>query len=332
MKKGVAVAGNLIVDICKEVDSYPEQGMLCNILSVQKSVGGCLANTIIDLAKIDASLDLYALGMVGDDDSGGYLLDTLKRYNINTRGVKINKDAITSFTDVMTSIEDKSRTFFHARGANAVFDYNDIDFSELSARFFHIGYALLLDRFDAPDETFGTVMGKTLYAAKQHGMKTSMDVVSENSNRFSDVVTPSLKYCDYLIINEVEASMICGLPVRKNGELDKKSLHSVCLDLIGKGVNECAVIHAPEAACAMNSSGGFTFVPSLKLPKGYIKGTVGAGDAFCAGVLYSLYQGYDMEYTLKIGAGAAACNLSELNAVDGMKSLEEIKRVIEKYS
>lgn len=81
----------------------------------------------------------------------------------------------------------------------------------------------------------------------------------------------------------------------------------------------------------MERNGRFVFVPSLNLPKGYIKGTVGAGDAFCAGVLYSFYQGYEMEYALQIGAGAAACNLSELNSVDGVKSLDEIKKVIDKY-
>ena len=38
MKKGIAIAGNLIVDHVKEIDSYPEKGMLCNINNVSKSV------------------------------------------------------------------------------------------------------------------------------------------------------------------------------------------------------------------------------------------------------------------------------------------------------
>lgn len=332
MRKGIAIAGNLIVDYCKEVDSYPKPGMLSNILNVEKSVGGCLANTIIDIAKMDETMELYALGMVGGDDDGRYLIDTLNGHGIDTTGVRINNDTITSFTDVMTDMRDKTRTFFHSRGANAVFGFEDIDFAGLNARFFHIGYALLLDRFDAPDGDYGTVMAKTLCAARQHGMKTSMDVVSENSDRFAKVVTPSLKYCDYLIINEVEASMICGLPVRKNDRLDEQGLKAVCAGLLAKGVHERVAIHAPEASCAMDVDGAFTFVPSLKLPDGYIKGTVGAGDAFCAGMLYSLYREYDTEYSLKIAAGAAASNLSALNSVDGMKSLAEIRRIIEQYS
>ncbi|MBT3318883.1 MAG: carbohydrate kinase family protein [Clostridia bacterium] len=331
MRKGIAIAGNLIVDTVKVIDTYPENGMLATITDVDHGVGGCSTNTIIQLAKIDESMDLFACGMIGDDGNGQYVVDMLAKHGVNTDGVKVNKDEVTSFTDVMNAADDKSRTFFHARGANAVFGIGDIDFENMNAKFFHIGYALLLDAFDAPDEQFGTVMARALFTAKQKGMVTSMDVVSENSDRFAKIVTPSLKYCDNLIINEVEASMTCGLPVRKDGELDEALLKIVCESLLSKGVGKLVVIHAPEAACAMDKGGKFTFTPSLKLPKGFIKGSVGAGDAFCAGMLYSLYKQFDIEFALLFSAGAAACNLSEFNSTDGMKNVEGIKDVIALY-
>ncbi|MFR7743602.1 MAG: PfkB family carbohydrate kinase [Acutalibacteraceae bacterium] len=53
------------------------------------------------------------------------------------------------------------------------------------------------------------------------------------------------------------------------------------------GVAKWAVIHCPELGCGMDEAGNYCEFESLKLPKGYIKGTVGAGDAFCAGVLYA---------------------------------------------
>lgn len=332
MKNGIAIAGNLIVDYVKELDAYPSQGMLSNIGNVHQSVGGCVANTIVDLAKIDPSIDLFALGMVGDDSNGEYIKNVLAKHDIDISGIKVNKEAMTSFTDVMSSDDGKARTFFHARGANAIFDFEDIDFASITSRFFHIGYALLLDKFDEPDEEYGTVMAKTLATAKQFGLITSMDVVSENSNRFKKVVTPSLKYCDNLIINEVEASMICELPVRENGRINRECLRKVCGALISSGVNKRVIIHAPEASCAMTKEGEFVVVPSLLLPKGYIKGSVGAGDAFCAGVLYSLYKEYDLHQVLKIGAGAAACNLSEINSIDGMKRISQIIKITKQYT
>ena len=39
---------------------------------------------------------------------------------------------------------------------------------------------------------------------EDHGIKTSLDIVSEQSNRFARVVRPALKHCDYVVINEVD--------------------------------------------------------------------------------------------------------------------------------
>ena len=55
-----------------------------------------------------------------------------------------------------------------------------------------------------------------------------------------------------------------------------------------------------------------------------IKGSVGAGDSFCAGSLDGIYYGLSDEETLKFSSAAAACNLFEANSIDGMKTKEEI--------
>ena len=74
----------------------------------------------------------------------------------------------------------------------------------------------------------------------------------------------------------------------------------------------------------LDCKGRFTQVPSLKIPPEEIKGTVGAGDAFCAGCLYGIYNNYTDTQILEFASAAAACNLLEANAVDGMKPRNEI--------
>lgn len=74
----------------------------------------------------------------------------------------------------------------------------------------------------------------------------------------------------------------------------------------------------------MNKAGEFTVVPSIKHPEGYIKGTVGAGDAFCAGCLYGIYNGFGDSDILEFASGAAACNLAAEDSVSGMQSKEYI--------
>ncbi|NLK27122.1 MAG: hypothetical protein GX306_02075 [Clostridiales bacterium] len=74
MEKGIAIAGTIAVDYHKIIDHYAEKGMLCNILEVAKGVGGCVTNTIINLAKIDSTIPLYAYGGVGADENGEYII------------------------------------------------------------------------------------------------------------------------------------------------------------------------------------------------------------------------------------------------------------------
>ena len=97
------------------------------------------------------------------------------------------------------------------------------------------------------------------------------------------------------------------------------------------GVSTWAVIHCPEVGCGMDENGTYWEVPSLKLPKGYIKGTVGAGDAFCAGILYAAEMDMPMEQALKLGACTAAASLSEASASDGVKNAAEVLKLYELY-
>ena len=95
MKKGITFAGNLIVDYIKNVDTYPKCGMLANITGVSRAVGGSLPNTAINLAKIDSSVPLSAIGRVGNDENGEYVVNMLNKYGIDTSKVIVSESAPT---------------------------------------------------------------------------------------------------------------------------------------------------------------------------------------------------------------------------------------------
>ena len=95
-RKGIALAGNILADLVKTIKEYPRIGMLSSIRSVRRSVGGCVPNTGIDLAKIDRSIPLSAIGRVGDDDDGRYVLSQLQRRGIDTGRVRVSSTAPTS--------------------------------------------------------------------------------------------------------------------------------------------------------------------------------------------------------------------------------------------
>ncbi|CRZ34078.1 sugar/nucleoside kinase (ribokinase family) [Herbinix hemicellulosilytica] len=332
MEKGIAIAGTIAVDYIKTIDQYPEKGMLGNILSSSRGVGGCVTNTLCDLAKMDPTIPLYAYGGIGDDENGDFVVRVLKEHDINTDGIVRFPGEMTAFTDVMTLVATGERTFFNAKGANKIYSYSDLDFDSLEVDLFHIGYAFLMDPFDREDEEYGTVMARALARVQSMGIRTSMDLVSVENERYSEIVKPSLRYCNYFIVNEIEAGKTVNLsPYGPDGSIDEVRIRKICELILEAGVKDMVVIHAPLGGWAMTNTGEFYFAPSLKLPQNYIKGTVGAGDAFCAGMLYGIYKEMPVKEALEIACMTAACSLSEYDSISGMKTIDEIKSIYGKF-
>ena len=327
-KKGIAVAGNMIVDLLYPINGIPKPGELTTITEqASRSVGGCLCNDIVDLAKLDPEMPLVALGRTGDDAEGAYVMEVLKGHkNIDLQHVKIT--GTTSFTLVMADEITKQRTFYHCRGGNAGFCEEDIPWDKLDVDMLHIGYILLLDTLDEEDSEYGTKMARLLHTAQTKGIKTSIDVVSEAGERFKKLVCPAMRYTDYCIINEVEAQATTGVELRtEEGALIRENIPEALKKMKELGVSTWAVIHCPEVGFGLDENDNLVEVPSIKLPAGWIKGTVGAGDAFCSGVLYGAWKGMDLKSAIEMGTASAVCSLSEPGATEGMRTAEKAMQV-----
>lgn len=330
--KGIIIAGNILVDIVKSIDCYPKSGMLSNISNVSRAVGGCAPNTSIDIAKIDRSIPIEVIGRVGDDDYGNYVIYKLNNHGINTDRISVSQTQPTSFSDVM-SLKTGERTFFHARGANAEFSPAHIEVNSLNCKMLHMGYILLLDEFDKEDKDYGTRMARFLSDVQEKGIKTSIDVVSDSKADYKKKIVPALKYTNYAIINEIEGCAIWSFePYDKNGKLNIEVVKKAMKNMAKSGVKDKVIIHSKEIGICLDvATGKFTIVPSLKIPKEEIRGSVGAGDAFCAGCLYGLYNDWSDREILGFASAAAACNLFAENSVDGMLTKDEILKLPKKY-
>ncbi len=331
-RKGVTIAGSILTDIVKNIDYYPDKGMLASISQISRSVGGCVPNTAINLAKIDSTVPISVIGKIGDDEYGKYVVSEMKGYGIDCSRISVSSDKPTSFTDVMSEPSGE-RTFFNSRGANVDFSPEDIDIASLNSKILHIGYIMLLDTFDGEDSEYGTVMARFLHDAQQHGLKTSVDVISDDTADYKAKLGPALKYCHYAILNEFESGKVSGLePYKENGELDIDNIRKTMEMMAAMGVKEKVIVHCKKAGfCLDVATGKFTVTPSLKIPAEEIKGSVGAGDSFCAASLYGIYTGMSDEEILEFASAAAACNLFAANSVDGMKPYKEINAISQKY-
>ena len=313
----IVTAGSILVDRINAVDAYPKPGELAQIRSVSRVPGGLVPNTGRDIRILSPDIPVAACGMVGDDDDGRFATDALAASGMDVSSVAITRDAPTSFTDVM-SVSGGERTFFTYPGASALWGYDEFPFDAVEKEdIVLLGYFLLLAKIDAGDGR------RILRELRARGAKTAIDLVTENSDRYG-LVRECLCDVDYLVVNEVEAANIA-----RHGDT---SLRGVAQSLLDLGVRERVVIHHPAGAVSLTKSGKWTERPSIDVPQGFIKGKTGAGDAFCAGALTGMFKGLSEEEILDLGSLAAVGALSAPGAVEGMRPIADLKKLISTFS
>ncbi|HEY3319231.1 MAG TPA: carbohydrate kinase family protein [Planctomycetota bacterium] len=329
MRHGIIASGNWIVDSVKTIDTLPAAGACATVYTVERSGGGAPHNVLVDLACLKADLPLWAHGAIGDDEGGLFLRRRLVTHGVDTSHLRTTPQAPTSFADVMNARDTNARTFFHFAGANALLAPAAFEDIGVSARIFHLGYLLLLPLLDAPDPQFQTGAARALASLTHQGYKTSVDVISSACGDYR-LVLPSLPHTDYLIVNEIEAGGVVGAALRRaDGALDWQAVVAAARSLRDAGVREVVVIHFPEGAHALAADGHEATVSSFRVPPQEIQGTVGAGDAFCAGMLFALHEGMGLQECLRFANANARFNLLSSTSTDGARPLAEVLRYLE---
>lgn len=314
-RNGILAGGNWIMDYVKMIDVYPNENALANILEQNLGNGGAPFNVLKAIYKMGFSIPMEGVGVLGDDEIGREILEQCNQMGIDNAQLKTIPGERTSFTDVMTVCNTGKRTFFHYRGANSLLEEKDFSFEKSSAKLFHLGYLLLLDRLDKVDEDGLSGAAKVLKEAKSAGFTTSADIVSEQSIRYKEVIPSSLPFIDILFINELEANRLTDIETCDGqGDFLISKGFEAAEQILQMGVLNWAIIHFPKGAIASSKAGERLFQPCVRVPQSSIKGTVGAGDAFAAGVLAGFHEEWAMEECLRIGVCAAATSLLDNTA------------------
>jgi sugar/nucleoside kinase (ribokinase family) len=111
------------------------------------------------------------------------------------------------------------------------------------------------------DAQFKTVAARFLAQVRERNIKTSIDLVSEESNRYRQLVPPALKFTTYCIINDFEAEKLSGIPIRRDHALLLGNLKSITTAILALGVDELVVIHFPEGAYLLTKDRGEILQP-----------------------------------------------------------------------
>jgi len=319
---GVVCVGSIIADLSKVIDAYPALDHLATIEQVSISTGGPGLNMAVDLAHLGADFPLRILGAIGDDQHGAFVMNECSRLGIDTTGVVTIGETPTAFTDAMVERDGGRRTFFHHQGANARFDASSADLTRFGARILHAGAPGLHEFMDAPLAGGGNGWSALLARAQAAGMHTNLEMVDLDPARLRTLVDPCLPHLDSIVINELEAGALTGIDApapNAAGPVAWAALETMARRLLDLGVAKLAVVHFPAGCVAATPDGRTWRQGSVRVGREEIHSTTGAGDAFAAGVIFGMHDGWPVEECLRLGVASAAASIRSPHTSAGIK-------------
>lgn len=272
---------------------------------IRLTVAGTAAGTSVDLAKLGA--DVLAMGAIGEDAAGNFIVDTMDRYGIDTSGLKRKSGVQTSAT-MLPIRPNGERPALHVLGANAELRGDDVDFAAIaSARHLHFGGTYLMPKLD------GAPTARILAFAKEQGVPVTLDLIAIDRPDLLEVIAPALPYVDYFMPGLDEARMICGLSDRRD----------VIRFFLDRGVGHTVFkMGAEGSSIAWRGAAGE--IEEIRVPAfaANVVDSTGCGDAYCAGFIVGLLRGWDLVACARLGTAAAGLVITGLGSDAGIIDLE----------
>jgi sugar/nucleoside kinase (ribokinase family) len=304
MRSGIVLAGTVILDIVNIVSHWPNEESVAMMLRTEYGAGGPPHNAGAGLAKLGARFPVTCIGAVGNDTYGDELIRQAHRHGLDTRHIRQIPQAVTSHTQVMSSAATGKRTFFHQTGVNADLRPDWLMPTDDKAQIYYLGSPGIAKAMDQNDGWL-----TLLKAAKAKGFRTALELVPLTDDILKRFVPPLLPHVDILVINDSEAAAVSGVRTTDGVSLDWPHAEEAARALLYMGVGEVVAIHHPDGAIAVTRRGEVARSGAVNVPRDEIVGSVGAGDAFYAGVLFGLHDGWELAKCLALGNAAAATSL-----------------------
>lgn len=273
------------------------------------TLGGNGANTAYVLGRLGANPSLCSA--IGRDVFGSVVEGWLDEAGIRT-GELVRSDTGTTATTVVISDENNNRQSFHHAGATATFTRNDISDGYFAQADFLLvtGYQLLQGwRTDG--------MAQALQEAHDAGATTLLDIgpAIDNPPTLDELVL-LLPNVDVLLANAYELRTCTG-----QSEIDQAAEES-----LRAGARAVIVKRGAEGAVLYTSPLSPEPISSFDVE---VHSTVGAGDTFNAGLLYSLKHESDFSEAVRFANATAAEVVSSPKGVLGAPDAQTVERLLQ---
>ncbi len=307
MTKKIGCAGIMVVDtFCGPMRELPREGQLLAIDGMPIKAGGCAANVAIDLAKQGFAVDIA--GCLGRDPSAELLQRYLEKSGVGCDHITRVGDYPTSKT-VILLVEGQDRRYIHVFGSNRGFKVAHLKRAWLETLdIFYLGGLFLLPAVKTKE------LRELLEFSRSRKITTVVDVVLPRAWDGLEELKPLLPHIDYFLPNNDEAAVITG----KADPFDQLRAFA--------GYGAKTVIITQGKAGAIAARGGEYWQCGV-YPATAVDPS-GSGDAFSAGILTGLRQGWDMARTLRYASALGASATRAVGTTDGVFSAKEAEEFV----
>ncbi len=331
-RRGVLSAGTFCVDFNKSIARWPSEDTTNEVLEIDRQGGGSGFNMALDLKRLDPALPVEAMGVVGDDDLGRFLLGECDAHGVERVRLRALAGGATMSVDAFNVRESGRRTHFFHQGVAAAMTPDHFDLSSSRARILHLGLPGAHAAMDRPWRDEANGWAAVLRKARSLGLATNLELMTIPAARLADLGRPCLPHLDTLIVNDFEIGALAGRETRgANGATDVGAVSLAIEDTLKLGAMRWVVAHFPEGAVLGGRDGTRVTIGSVAMPASAIAGANGAGDAFAAGMLYGLHEDWPVEKALGLAHASAAASLRAVSTTAGVGSVAECWALADKF-
>lgn len=304
-------AGILVADLfVPPLPRLPAAGELQKVGPMLLDTGGCAVNTAVDLVRL--GLKVGVAGRVGRDTFGGFVRRDLGARGLaDVSGIRESPDLPTSQT-VILPVTGQDRRFIHCVGANAGFRAGDIDLDAVSrTRVLYVGGYGILPGLDPAE------LGAVFAFARGRGVRTVLDVAGVAAGSGGAMLAPVLPHVDAFLPNGDEAELLTG-------ETDPLRQARWFVNL---GAATAVVTRGGDGLVAATRDGAWT---AGAFPVEVVDAS-GSGDAFDAGFIVGLLEGWAIERTLAFASAVGASCCTRLGTTAGVFTRGEAEAFIARH-
>lgn len=295
----IAIIGSLNIDIVVETDRFPQIGETILGNKVHYIPGGKGANQAVATARLGA--DTMMIGAIGDDRHGQLMKACLEKEAINIEALQVIEDEVTGIASIISA--DQNNQIVVIPGANACLVPEDIERA-----------AHLLEKVDIVLVQLEIPLTTAFYAIellKKLGKKIIL-----NPAPADDLPAEMYKQLDYITPNESELAYLSGETVVE-GVVPYEAMQK----LIDRGVKH-VITTLGKAGAAYLDHTGKKFQVFGHLVE--VKDTTGAGDAFNAGLAFSIAKGLEINQAIEFANKVAALSTMKQGAQPSMPTYDEV--------